>query len=102
MAQSELPAVGISAMNASGTKRPVGVVELVLRWALGSMFGHMVFFTLLPAVPMTVWLWAKLHAVDALTPLTALAMLALSLAGGLAAAYVLWRLYFKSRRLPPR
>lgn len=89
-------------MNVPGTKRDLGILETILRWALGSMFGHMVFFTLLPAAPMTVWLWAKLHAVDALTPATALVTLALSVSGGLVAAYGLWRLYFKSRRLPPR
>jgi ABC-type sulfate transport system permease subunit len=43
-----------------------------------------------------------LHAVDALTPLTALVMLGLSVATGLVAAYGMWRFYFRSRRLPPR
>lgn len=102
MAQRKLSAVSLPAVNTSGAKREFGSVEAILRWVLGSMFGHMVFFTLLPAVPMTAWLWAKLHAVDALTPLTALVMLGLSVATGLVAAYGMWRFYFRSRRLPPR
>lgn len=102
MAQNELSAVGLPTMNTSGTKRDFGPIEMILRWVLGSMYGHMVFFTLLPAIPLTAWLWAKLHAVDALTPLTALVMLGLSIAAGMVAAYGLWRFYFKSRRLPPR
>lgn len=102
MGQNELSAVGLPAMSAPDTKRDIGAFEAILRWALGSMLGHMVFFTLLPAVPMTAWLWTELHAADALTPLTALVMLGLSIAAGLVAAYGLWRFYFKSRRLPPR
>lgn len=89
-------------MNARGRKQNIGICEAILRWALGSMFGHMVFFTLIVAVPLAIWLCAELHAVNALTPMTGLVMLGLSIAGGLVAAYGLWRLYFKSRRLPPR
>ena len=72
-----------------------------MRWVLGSMFGHMVFFTLVFAVPMAVWLCAELHKVGRLTPINALVMLSLSVAGGLVAAYGMWTTYFKSRRLPP-
>lgn len=89
-------------MNAPSSERDVGAFEAIVRWALSSMFGHMAFFTLLFALPMTIWLCYELHAVDALTPLTGLIMLGLSVAGGLVAAYGLWRFYFKSRRLPPR
>jgi mannose/fructose/N-acetylgalactosamine-specific phosphotransferase system component IIC len=89
-------------MNARSTKGDIGIFEAILRWALGSMFGHMAFFTLIVAVPLAIWLCAELHAVNALTLVTALVMLGLSIAGGLMAAYGLWRFYFKSRRLPPR
>ena len=76
--------------------------EAAMRWALSSMFGHMVIFTLSVSVPMAIWLLYELHAASALRPITALVMLGLSLGTGLLTAYGMWILYFKSRRLPPR
>jgi hypothetical protein len=87
-------------MNAKDQKQ-TGTFEAILRWALGSMFGHMAFFTVATAVPLAIWLLAELYEASALTPLNALAMLGLSIATGLATAYGLWRLYFRTRRLPP-
>ena len=72
-----------------------------MQWALRSMFGHMVFFTLSVAFPLTIWLLVELDGVDALTLVNGLVMTGLSLVCGLATAYGLWRFYFKSRRLPP-
>jgi hypothetical protein len=87
-------------MTAGGRNGQHGVFDVLMRWILASMSAHMLFFTLITAVPSAIWLRAELRAVDALTPLTALMMVGLSVAGGLAAAYGLWLFHFKSRRLP--